>query len=134
MVSTILLDSHAWLWMNGAPERLGAEAREHLADAETMLYLSAASIWEIAIKAENGKLELPGRSTESYVLERIISNRVEVLPIRPLHALRAAALPPHHRDPFDRMLVAQAILEGCPLMTADSKIRLYDVETISAST
>ncbi|MEM7353733.1 MAG: type II toxin-antitoxin system VapC family toxin [Acidobacteriota bacterium] len=131
MAKRILVDTHVWLWMNGSPERLSETARRQLSDAETALFLSAASVWEISIKTAGGKLELP-EPPERYIIPRLAANRIDALPIRPLHAIRAAALPMHHRDPFDRMLVAQAQLEELELMTGDAALRRYEVETLRA--
>ncbi len=127
MARQILLDTHAWLWMNGSPERLSEAAQELLSDAENPLFLSAASVWEIAIKAAGGKLVLP-EPTERYIVARLAANQIDALAMRPLHAIRAAALPMHHRDPFDRMLVAQAQIEGLELMTHDQILRRYEVK------
>lgn len=129
MARRILLDTHAWLWMNGSPERLPETARLLLSDAESVLFLSAASIWEISIKVAVGKLDLP-EPPERYIVARLVANRIDALPIQPLHAIRAAALPMHHRDPFDRMLVAQAQIEGLELMTRDDDVLRYEVETL----
>jgi PIN domain nuclease of toxin-antitoxin system len=120
-----LLDTHVWLWMNGEPRRLSSETRELLADPATELYLSAASAWEIAIKAALGKLQLPMPAAR-YVAERTAANRLRSLPITAGHALTAGALPPHHRDPFDRLLLGQAIVEELPLLTADRQMGAYD--------
>lgn len=130
MLKPILLDTHVWLWMNGAPERLSAEARGLLAQAEIHLFLSTASVWEIAIKVAVGKLSLPA-SPERYIRERLIANRLTPLAMGHEHALRAAALPSFHRDPFDRMLIAQAQLEELRLMTADDSLAAYDVDLLS---
>lgn len=126
MARRILLDTHAWLWMNGSVERLSEVAQKLLSDAENTLYLSAASVWEISIKAAGGKLVLP-EPPERYIVARLAANQVDALAIHPLHAIRAAALPMHHRDPFDRMLVAQAQIEGLELMTHDHVLSNYEV-------
>lgn len=127
----ILLDTHVWLWMNGAVERLSEPARELLAEAGQELYLSAASTWEIAIKHAAGKLELP-QPPELYIPSTLAENDVRPLAIQQAHTWRAAALPLHHRDPFDRMLIAQAQAEGLRLMTADDKLERYEVDLLRA--
>lgn len=127
----ILLDTHVWLWMNGAMERLSEPARELLAEGGQTLYLSAASTWEIAIKHAAGKLELP-QAPELYIPSTLAQNDVRPLAIHQAHTWRAAALPPHHRDPFDRMLIAQAQAEGLRLMTADGKLDPYEVDLLRA--
>ena len=123
----ILIDTHVWLWLNGAVERLSAEALETLSSPETAVYLSAASVWEIGIKFATGRLVLP-LAPEEYIVSRLAENGISPLPIHQEHALRAASLPPHHRDPFDRMLVAQAKVEGFKLMTVDRILAEYEVE------
>jgi len=120
----LLLDTQVWLWMLAAPDRLSAEGRALLASTESDLLLSAASAWEIAIKHGLGKLQLP----ESPVAH----TSVTPLPIHHRHALHVAELPEHHRDPFDRLLIAQAQLEGVPIISADPRLRRYDVEVLGA--
>jgi PIN domain nuclease of toxin-antitoxin system len=117
--------------MLGMPGRMSASARELVADARTTLLFSAVSSWEIAIKYPLGRLRIPDRP-ERYVPERIRMSGVEPLPIEHSHALRVSVLEPHHRDPFDRLLVAQAQVERVPLLTADRVFALYDVEVIPA--
>jgi PIN domain nuclease of toxin-antitoxin system len=129
----ILVDTHCWLWAMAAPQHLNATARELLESPEHEVFLSAASAWEIAIKFALGKLRLPLPPSE-YVPHRIAEQGMASLPIAQAHALRVAALPHHHRDPFDRILVAQAQLERCRLLTVDEQLRPYDVELIWAAT
>lgn len=127
----ILLDTQCWLWMAAFPEKLSPRTRELVEDERHQLYLSAASAWEIAIKHSLGKLQLP-ESPERYVMNRCDRLRTEPLPIDHAHALRVATLPSHHRDPFDRLLVAQAQIEGLPILTSDQVFRHYDVDLLSA--
>lgn len=127
----VLLDTHAWLWSRHAPERLNDAARRIFEDPEAELWLSAASSWEIAIKVAVGKLRLPEPPLE-FVSSRIAEQALTPLPIQHVHAVAVAALPPHHRDPFDRMLVAQSRIEGIPLLTADPAFAPYDVELVWA--
>ena len=127
----ILLDTQAWLWMLMGPERFSLYALGIVEDASNELVLSAASAWEIGIKHELGRLELPG-APESVIPDLMLRSGVEALPISHAHTLRASTLPPYHRDPFDRLLVAQAQMEGVPILTADSQIPLYDVDVIPA--
>lgn len=115
--------------MWGEPQRLKPHARDILEDASTDVYVSAASAWEIATKAAAGRLRLPAPADEWLADPRHLEDVVEV-PIRFPHAVRAATLPQHHRDPFDRMLVAQAQLEDLRLISADPKLAAYEVETI----
>lgn len=123
----LLLDTQCWLWMQVSPEHFSAEARAILVSPETELLLSAASSWEIAIKHSLGRLPLP-EPPAKYVPSRMESSGVEPLPVQHTHALQAAALPLHHRDPFDRLLVAQAQVERVPILTADRQLEAYDVE------
>lgn len=127
----VLLDTHVFLWMQGAPDRLSAAAAAFLENEDNELLLSAASAWEIAIKHSLGRLELP-ESPERYVPDRMRAGSVEGLNVTHAHALASGSLPPHHRDPFDRMLIAQALSERLPIMTADQAIRQYPIETIAA--
>ena len=127
----ILLDTQCWLWMAASPERLSARARSAIERADNQLFLSAASAWEIAIKHALGMLSLP-EPPARYVPSRVDRLRTTPLPIDQAHALHVAALPPHHRDPFDRLLVAQAQVEHLPILTADPVFDRYDVDTIDA--
>lgn len=128
----ILLDTQCWLWWIAWPERLSAKAEELLRDGANEIFFSSASAWEIAIKYAIGKLALP-EAPHEFVPRRLARDRVHGLAVTIPHALQVAALPPHHRDPFDRLLVAQSVLEGIPLMSADPQLRAYDVELIEAS-
>ncbi len=127
----VLLDTHCWLWMQTAPERFSASALEVLQDLENELFLSAASSWEIAIKYGLGRLPLPVPPAE-YVPSRMESTGCLALAVEHRHALATAALPRHHRDPFDRLLVAQARVERMTLLTADPQLEAYDVELLKA--
>jgi len=127
----ILIDTQCWLWWFLSPNRLGRGAREVIAAARDPLYLSAASSWEIAIKVGLRKLRLP-EPPGRYVPARLAEQGMNSLPVEHSHALRVAALPAHHADPFDRLLVAQAQIERMTLMTADPGIPPYDVETLWA--
>jgi PIN domain nuclease of toxin-antitoxin system len=127
----ILLDTQCWLWMSLSPKRLSPRGRRLVEDQKNILYLSAASAWEIAIKHALGKLRLP-EPPVSYVPARVNALGVQSLPIEHAHAVHVATLPPHHRDPFDRILVAQAQLDDLPILTADPLIAAYDVTTIAA--
>jgi PIN domain nuclease of toxin-antitoxin system len=127
----ILVDTGCWLWSLTAPERLNERARELLVDPANTLFLSAASSWEIAIKAALGKLHLP-EPPAKYIPSRMEALGMVGLPVKHAHALGIFDLPPHHRDPFDRILIAQAQAESLQILTADRVIGLYDVETIWA--
>jgi PIN domain nuclease of toxin-antitoxin system len=127
----VLVDTQCWLWMHLAPERFSEKSRRMLRRRETDLLLSVASIWEISIKHGLGKLRLP-EPLERWVPSRILAGQTSVLAIEVPHALRVAGLPAVHRDPFDRMIVAQALVEGVPVLTADSALAAYGVDVISA--
>ncbi len=124
-----LLDTHAFLWWITDDPRVSARARELISSSRNDLFLSAASGWEIAIKAGLGRIELPS-PMERFLIAQLRENRIDVLPIQMSHALRVHALPRHHRDPFDRMLVAQAQLEKLPILSADRRIAEYEVKTM----
>ena len=126
----LLLDTHVWLWLQHSPERLGP-ALPAVADPDNELLFSAASSWEIAIKYALGMLALPEPPT-SYVPDRIASSGVVPLAVQHSHALAVAALPLHHQDPFDRLLVAQAISEGASIVTSDEVFGAYDVDLVWA--
>ena len=124
----LLLDTHSFLWWLGDDPALGSTARAAIADAENLVFVSAATAWEISVKRAKGKLDAPGD-----VEEWLRANDFIELPVEIGHAVRAGELPPHHSDPFDRMLVAQAELEGHILVTADAAILRYGVKTLDAS-
>lgn len=125
----ILLDTSAFLWSNIEPARLSSRAASLIQDGANDLVLSAVSAWEVAIKHRLGQLELP-QEPGPYVSSRIVLDRLSALPIEISHALQVSALPLLHRDPFDRLLIAQAQLERLPILTSDPNITRYDVEVI----
>lgn len=124
----ILVDTHVFLWINTAQPRLG-QMDSYLRDPSTDLFLSAASSWEIAIKSGRGKLDLPEQAAR-YVPSRMSAIGMQGLPVEQAHALAVADLPDHHRDPFDRMLVAQAKVENLVVATADPVFRAYTDQII----
>jgi PIN domain nuclease of toxin-antitoxin system len=124
----LLLDTHVFIWLQREPERLG-ERMALLEDLDNDLLVSAVSAWEIAIKHQLGRLELP-EPPQAYVPERMRAIRAEPVPIEHAHALAVATLPALHRDPFDRLLIAQARSLGVPILTADQAIAAYPVETL----
>jgi len=126
----VLLDAHAFLWWAATGgSRLSEPARDLLADSSTDALVGAGVLYEIAIKAQIGRLELPG-PPEAYLPKLLRRFAFGVLPVTDAHALRAGALPLIHRDPWDRLLVAQAQLEAMPIVTADPAIGQYEVDTI----
>lgn len=128
----VLLDTHVWLWMQAEPEKLGSLALELIEEGSNELLFSAASAWEIAIKVSAGKLNLP-EPVSRYVPSRMQSSGVSALAVSHAHAAGVAELPKHHRDPFDRLLVAQALAEGVPILSSDMQFDKYDSERIAAS-
>ncbi len=126
-----LIDTHCWLWYLLSPEKLNEDTRELLQNPEHEIYLSAASAWEIVIKHDLGKLELPLKPTE-YIPKRLEALGHESLPITQEHVLRIHGLPVHHKDPFDRLLIAQAQADELDLITADRKLKLYDLTIVWA--
>lgn len=121
----ILLDTQVFLWAASEPERLG-QARPFIEEPRNELLVSAASSWEIAIKHALGKLPLPERPTH-YVPHLLRELGAVAVPVEHAHALAVAELPHHHRDPFDRLLVAQALVLEVPIATADPMLAKYDV-------
>jgi PIN domain nuclease of toxin-antitoxin system len=125
----ILLDTHAFLWWITDDQKLSSRAREVISDAENELFFSAASGWEVSIKVQLGRLKLP-EEPERFIPEQLRMNFIRSLPIQMRHALFVSTLPNHHRDPFDRILVAQAQLEEMSILSADLQISRYQVELI----
>lgn len=125
----LLLDTHAFLFWITDSDELSVRAREHIEDPENELYLSAVSGWEIAIKTKLNRLALPG-PPERVITEQMAYNHIQSLSIQMSHALNTFHLPQLHRDPFDRMLVAQSRVEEIPILTRDPAISQYEVETI----
>lgn len=118
----LLLDTHVLLWARGEYRRIDASVRETITDPKIAVFFSAASIWEMAIKQALGKLSMPAN-----LLETMAERGFSELPVRSSDGLRAGALPPHHADPFDRMLIAQAQGESLTFVTSDTRIAAYDV-------
>jgi len=124
-----LLDTSIFLWSLGAEHKLNRKARDLLSSTAAELYLSAASSWEIAIKYALGTLALP-KPPSQFVPNALGALAIRSLEITHFHCFIAGELPPHHRDPFDRMLIAQARLENMTLLTADRTLFKYEVKTM----
>jgi len=131
--SRVLLDTHVFLWAASDPERLSGAARDAIEDPANDVFISSAVIWEIVIKYALGKLQLPAPPA-SYLPPRLRDLGFRELPIKHEHALTLTTLPMHHRDSFDRMLIAQARFEGMTLITADPHVALYDLKFLTAAT
>lgn len=125
----MLLDTHAFLWWIRDDRRLSDRAREVFTDTGNELLFSVVSGWEIAIKAGIGKLRA-SEDLGSYLSGQLSDNSMRVLPVYLSHAVRVAELPDHHRDPFDRLLVAQALVEDVPLVSVDPEISRYPVDIV----
>lgn len=128
----LLLDTHTFIWWADQPEKLSPDALSALEDEANELLLSVASVWEMQIKIQLGKLKL------SLPLKELIKNQQEandltISPVALAHVLALDALPYHHKDPFDRLLIAQSIEEGLTIVTADSQFSAYSVKLLDSS-
>lgn len=122
----LLLDTHAFLWFIEGSERLSATARELIEESANRPFLSAASLWEMAIKLSLGRLHM-GRPFEDLIPEQMRLNGIQLLGIELEHVAPVTTLPFHHRDPFDRLLVAQAMVEQMPIVSADPAFDAYPI-------
>jgi PIN domain nuclease of toxin-antitoxin system len=123
-----LLDTHTFLWAISKDKKLSRRAGE-LFIGPSDLWLSVASIWEILIKVQIGKMPLP-EPAGPYIVKKMAENKIEALPVSLDHVLQVEALPVHHSDPFDRILIAQSLEEKLPLVTGDRVFSLYPIELI----
>ena len=126
VIMNLLLDTHTFLWIVGDPQSLSPAAREACQDRRHTLALSLASVWEMQIKAQLGKLTLPCPLPD-LVEEQQQINGIQVLPVALSHIYALQSLPPHHRDPFDRLIIAQATVVGLTIVSADHAFRSYAV-------
>ncbi len=124
-----LLDTHTLLWIMSDDKRLSENAKIQFLEKGNTIYLSMASIWEISIKVSLNKLEIK-TSLETFVEKHIIENDILLLNIEPAHVYPLEKLPFHHRDPFDRLIVSQAIYEKMPIISSDKNFDLYSVKRI----
>jgi PIN domain nuclease of toxin-antitoxin system len=124
-----LLDSHAFLWFITNDARLGKRALDAIANIKNEVLISAASLWEIAIKSSLGKLKLD-KPFRELIPRELVVNEIGLLPIAPKHLSALTDLPFHHRDPFDRLIIAQAIVERIPLLSDDGEFDKYPVQLI----
>ena len=124
----LLLDTHAFIWWDSDPARLSARALAALRDPANEAWLSVASVWEMVIKAQLGKLAL--RLPLAGIVRQQQANGLQILPVSVAHALAVEGLPAVHKDPFDRMLIAQANVEGAELISADQVVRQYAVRVL----
>ena len=124
-----LLDSVVWLWSISSPERINPRAREILENGKEEIYFSAASSWELTIKARTGKLKLPsppGQCIPAFMAKQGLLG----LSVTHLHSVKVYELPLHHNDPFDRLLIAQALVEEMVILTSDRDFKKYPVEVL----
>ena len=125
----VLLDTHALLWLIADDDRLSENARQIFLNSENRLFFSAASLWELCIKKSLGKISLKNGWFQT-IQEEMEINTIQWLPIELTHCAEVAEMPFHHRDPFDRMLIAQAIVEGMQLLSRDSRLSDYAIERV----
>jgi len=125
----LLLDTHAFLWFIEGSARLSLDARAAIEDSNNERYLSIASLWEMSIKAAAGKLEIP-RPIQTLIQRHITGNAIDLLPIQGEHLETLISLPNHHKDPFDRVLLAQAQVEDLVLISCDGNFDAYDVKLL----
>lgn len=124
-----LLDTHSFIWFIGGNERLSLRARALIEARENPMFVSVASLWEIAIKHALGKLDL-GRPFAELIPEQLERQQIRILGIELPHLTQLILLPQHHRDPFDRLLAAQALAEGLPIISVDPVLDQYGVQRI----
>lgn len=124
-----LLDTHSFIWLDSTPARLSLKVAAICQDQTNALILSVASVWEMQIKLQLGKLTLPAPLAQTIENQQR-TNQIELLPVQLAHVLELANLPNHHKDPFDRLLIAQAISEGLILISHDPRMAQYPVQVV----
>jgi PIN domain nuclease of toxin-antitoxin system len=122
-----LLDTHVFLWWILGDPRLPSSVIKAIENAQGNVFVSVASLWELLIKTHTGRITLPDISPNKFLLREIQANRMEILTIHAQHVFEATGLPPHHKDPFDRMLIGQARVESMTLVTKDAALHTYNV-------
>lgn len=127
----LLLDTQVFIWWDSESDKLPRRVLELCEDEANILVLSVASIWEMQIKAQLGKLDLD-RPLQQIVREQQDDNRLEILPVEAAHIFGLQALAAHHKDPFDRLLIAQAMTEGMPILTVDAMFKRYPIQVFAA--
>ena len=125
-----LIDTHCWLWWHIDPNRLGRHTLKLIEDEESIIFFSVVSAWEIVIKYNLKKIKLPLPPSD-YIPKRLEISYMEVIPVNLCHVLQVEKLPDYHKDPFDRLLIAQAITEKLTVITVDHQFQDYGIETIN---
>jgi PIN domain nuclease of toxin-antitoxin system len=126
----LLLDTHTFLWFVGGSSELSRKARNLIDDTNNTILLSSGSIWELAIKINLGKLHMTQEPFASFMSDQMTTNGFQLLPITIEHSATLTTLPLHHRDPFDRLLIAQAKTKRIPLISRDEAFGMYDIECL----
>ena len=124
-----LLDTCAWIFLLTVPDRLSKQQQEAISDSQNQIYLSVVSVWEMSIKIVKGKLELP-KSLDELIFESCIKDGYVILDLDVFSVLNSKKLPSHHQDPFDRMLISQAVNNDLTIITIDSKFASYEVKLL----
>ena len=125
----LLLDSHAFVWMHDQPDKLSSNVADKIIDPANEVYLSVATVWELQIKIKLGKFSFSDR-LDNVIADQRRVNGLQILPVSLSHALYVDKLPVHHKDPFDRLLIAQAIVEKMTLVSSDKLFAKYDVDLL----
>lgn len=125
----LLLDSHAFIWWRDAPDKLSPRAYAEISSSQNNVFLSVVTVWELQIKIALGKFTVKG-DLESAVIDEQKNNGLQILPVQLAHALYLKNLPSHHKDPFDRLLISQAIVEDLTLISGDGFFPLYPVKLL----
>jgi PIN domain nuclease of toxin-antitoxin system len=125
----LLMDSHAFIWMHDYPNKLSTEVTDQIIDPLNLIFLSVAAVWELQIKIKLGKFGFSD-SLENVITQQRQVNDLQILPVELSHALYLEKLPLHHKDPFDRLLIAQTIVEDMTLVSSDKQFSKYDVDLL----
>jgi PIN domain nuclease of toxin-antitoxin system len=125
----IIIDTHVFIWLDTQPEKISTTAMEICQNSHNQLYMSIASVWEMQIKMQLGKLKLDMQLNEMIEVQQQ-ENDLNILNIYLKHIYQLQALPSHHNDPFDRIIIAQSLLENMPIISADNKFKSYAVQVL----
>ncbi|MEL6438655.1 MAG: type II toxin-antitoxin system VapC family toxin [Cyanobacteria bacterium J06621_8] len=125
----LLLDTCCWLWWLSDTKKLSQQQLNALINRQNQLFLSSATLWELSIKVNNGKISIP-QPLNKLVTKECPQDNIKILEIKPIHAINAGNLPLHHKDPFDRMIITQAMIENLIVVTSDVIFQKYDVSVL----